>query len=145
MMLFFSYCLSHQSTEIVSWVFIPQPVSSTHICACMCFLKFTPSVSPPYSACLIHMYTPYILKAVISTIGVNKWSRVTCRHFRRLYVLRVENKMSFMITFLISIIFRLSKSFGVYFNLNTISMRKLCVAPVKKLLIASSKQGWSML
>lgn len=140
-MLFFSYCLSHQSTEIVSWVFIPEPVSSTHICACMCFLKFTPSVSPPYSACLIRMCAPYILKAAISTIGANKWSRVTCRHFRRLYVLRVENKMSFMITFLISIIFRLSKSFGVYFNLNTISMGKLCIAPVKELLATSSKQG----
>lgn len=140
-MLFVSYCLSHQSTEIVSWVFIPEPVSSMHICVCMCCLKCTPSVSPPHRARLIRMCAPYILKAAISTIGVNKWSRVTCRHFRRLYVLRVENKMSFMITFLISIIFRLSKSFGVYFNLNAISMRKLCVAPVKKLLTASSKQG----
>lgn len=104
---------------------------------------FTLSISSPYSACLIHMYTLYIFKRVIITIGLNKWSHFTCRHFRRLYVIRVKNKMSFMITFLISIIFRFRNFFGVYFNLNTISMQKLFVAPLKKL-VTSSKQGWSM-
>lgn len=121
-------------------IYATASVFCVHLCSHV-FSEIYPSVPPPYSACLIRMYAPCILKAGVSTVGVNKCSLVTCRHFRRSYVLRVENKMSFVITFLISIIFRLSKSFGVYFNLNTISTRTLCVAPVKKLLTTSSKQG----